>query len=117
MAYTMHQVHIPKTAGTSIAYTLGTEELSLRASQVERPRFTFVRHPLDRLVSMWAFIKIQPHDSILKGNVTADTTFDEFVRMDLKNDLTYPQMCWLDAPVDFIGRFERLEYDFAKLSD
>lgn len=110
----MNFVSIPKVASTSIGSVLGHDGMPRRASTLPRPRFAFVRHPLDRLVSMWSFAS-QPEFLPLMGG--APLTFDEFIRANIVNELTRPQTHWLDAPVDFIGRFERLHDDWRRISD
>lgn len=112
----MHLVHIPKTGGTSIAAALGIPGNDhLPASRIPRPRFAVVRNPYDRIVSAWEFCRAAPAERLRA--VTAGTTFDEFVRLPDDGIFLTPQAAWLDAPMDMIGRFERLEADFAQISD
>lgn len=83
-----------------------------RASEVPAPRFTFVRHPLDRLVSAWHFAR-QSYTPAL--HELGKLPLREFMASD--HLLVFPQTYWIDAPVEFIGRFENLHADFAKISD
>lgn len=107
----MNFVHIPKTGGASICEALGEFVVHRRASEILAPRFAFVRHPLDRLVSAWAFI--WQNDSTLSREMRCEN-----IGAFLKSDtfLVKPQSWWLDAPMSFIGRYESLAADFARVS-
>jgi hypothetical protein len=108
-------VHIPKTGGTSIGTALNIGHDHLPASKVSEPRFTFVRNPFDRLVSVWEFCRPNPVEKLRQ--IVNGMTFAEFARVPCDNLFLRTQSSWLDAPVEFIGRFESLHEDFAKLSD
>ncbi len=110
----MDFVHVPKTGGTSIVTALGIERGHYRASELQRPRFAFVRHPLDRLVSQFVFGTQNPAKKMEQYRMGA-TTLREFLLLP-DNLLTAPQVYWIDAEVDFLGRFERLTEDFARIS-
>ena len=94
-------------------------------------KFAFVRHPLERVVSAWDYYR-------QGGKIPLETPFPQFVREmwamflgGLHTDLDWPasvyefvhvipQHCFLlDAggalEVDFVGRFETLEQDFAEI--
>lgn len=104
-------VHIPKTGGTSIERALGLSPSHETARAYPRPRFTFVRHPLDRLVSGWAFVS-------KRREVDPAINVPQLQLLFQQGHLVFlPQVKWLDAEVDFIGRFERLREDFAQISD
>lgn len=118
-------VHIPKCGGTSIRRALGdaTEGLAHRtAAQQINPEtreffnFSFVRNPWDRMVSYYAF-------KVRKGRLPADMGFTTFVQYlyeqpqifsHLPNLVRHIRPCthWLNAEVDFVGRFEHLDRDF-----
>jgi len=107
-----HFVHIPKTGGSSIEKALNIPPIHQFASKTARPRFTIVRHPLDRLISAWAFGRLR--GSVLDEELN-EQTLAKFLNLD--NVMVVRQTTWIDAEMDFIGRFETLEQDFAKISD
>lgn len=138
-------IHIPKTAGTSIATMLDIK----RARHIRLDRyatfdgqrckrsykFCFVRNPYDRLLSAYSYLhaaigKNQSPDVIWAGKMLADfPDFEAFVlrlrdRKFRKAILSYihflPQVSWISlsnrpAQMDFIGRFETLDVDAAKI--
>lgn len=110
----MNFVQIPKTASSSIAEAIKDEQRAhVRASEVPAPRFAFVRHPCDRLVSTWEFMRQQNSEKL--NSYVRGRTFREFIEID--HLFLHPQCWWLDAEMAFIGRFEQLDEDFAKVSD
>ena len=82
------------------------------AKYVPRPRFAFVRHPLDRLVSAWVYAAKK--GTLAKGAMTA-----EGLRKFLASEhmVILPMGFYLDDDVDFLGRFERLHEDWKVISD
>jgi len=135
-------VHIPKTAGLSVAYTLFgdycTAHLAVRDYQIVLTRsefnqyfkFTFVRNPWDRLYSAYTFLKrggLHGDDSEWPiRNLTSIGNFEDFVTHKLDVNFIYadfhftPQFEFLRSrgrqpAVDFVGRFERMEEDFYKI--
>jgi hypothetical protein len=119
-------VHIPKTAGTSIAKAYGCSMAHECASMVARPRFTFVRHPLDRFISAWEFGRLRgriKEDVLDEDNLREHLNRGDFGSRDARgrlyintNATMTPMVTWLDGEMDFIGRFENIVADFAKIS-
>lgn len=133
-------IHIPKAAGTSVARTLfGEGSRHLRYAEYEQanPRkfaeyfkFSFVRNPWSRLYSAYTFLKnggmndmdrrwAEEHlvgfadfNSFVKGWVTP-ANIGSWVHF-------YPQHYFicddaLNLKMNFIGRFETLDRDFAQV--
>jgi hypothetical protein len=117
----MNFVHIPKTGGTSIGMALGINYgQHERASQIPAPRFTVIRHPVDRCKSAWAYtLKIGGNRPLTPFAEKLERlgTFDAFVKngIDIDHPFFWPQSYWLDAPIDRVLRFERLAEDFSDL--
>lgn len=110
----MNFVHIPKTAGRSISEALGIEGDHDRASTKAAPRFAFVRNPFARVYSAWQF----NHADLPSSEFRVSEGFREFVlKRDFAGTFYLPMTHWLDAPMDFIGRFESLISEFARLCD
>jgi hypothetical protein len=133
--------HVPKAAGTSIAYTLyGMDVNHHRAADAQRIAptlfrslftFGFVRNPYDRLVSSFYFMKSggtadRPLGTRFDPRVT-NMDFRELVLLWLPtqdpwhtNPLWAAQHSFLcdrrgTVLVDFVGRYEDLERDFSEL--
>jgi hypothetical protein len=131
-------IHIPKTAGSSVAEALFnmpsrhvTYTEYLRASPRKFRtyfKFAFVRNPWDRLVSTWFFLRKggmnEPDRAWSEKRLSAYVDFDSFVREGLGRPevLSWvhfrPQADFILAPdgtvmVDFVGRYERLAEDFS----
>lgn len=100
-------------------------------------KFAFVRNPWDRLLSAFAHLKghgepLAPRESHWSSEYLAGIeSFESFVlklrderfRALIVNDVHFrPQLDWITLPgsdhiaLDFLGRFETLEEDFAKVS-
>ncbi len=130
-------VHINKTGGTSVGTALGlrfehrTAE-EKRAELGERSwsrkfRFAFVRNPWDRVASHYCYRVKTDQTGLGSGRVS----FDEWTRLAYRDrDPTYcdkpkmfmPQLDWITDSqgrvlVDFIGRFESLDADFASICE
>lgn len=135
-------IHIPKTAGKSISYSLFNQwvgHLDILKFQLIFPKpqfdsyykFAFVRNPYDRLVSAFYFVKGKEWEeghNWAEANLSRYSDFESFVKgwVTKKNVLTRkpfePQHRFIcdthgNILVDFVGRFERLEQDFALVAD
>ena len=136
-------VHIPKTAGTSIRETLYFEPARKEPPEMDQHhmareilelmgqekwsasfKFAFVRNPWARLHSLHrhggkhGYIAPELVDDF-PGYVDRILAFSEQQDPSMSTkQYFYPQTKWLDAgdcPVDFVGRFEQLHEDFARL--
>lgn len=135
-------IHVPKTGGTSIRKgvwnrryegpAFGTVPESWRGMF----SFAFVRHPLDRFVSAWRMFTSgtadepdwrMPADARpLTIEEFGEIVFDDRIIFDERRQTfeerirhhtipqTHPYNCLDQA--EFIGRFERLEEDFARVA-
>jgi hypothetical protein len=137
-------VHLPKCAGVSVNRALfgglGGGHLTIvqysfafsPAEFDEFFKFTIVRHPLDRLVSAFFFLKnggFEEKDRAWsEEHLAGIETFDEFVTDWLTEERIwsmvhffpqywYLQDCWGELRVDFIGRLENLENDFRRICE
>jgi hypothetical protein len=84
-------------------------------------KFTFIRNPWSRVFSWYSNVM---RDSVLQRDfgVPLDCSFQQFVRRHLNQEALRPQLFWLlnhagRIPLNFIGRFERLEKDFNHVCD
>lgn len=109
-------VRIPRTASTSICNALGRPCDHVPASKVrkelgedewfKRYKFTIVRHPYDRFLSMFYFFSDffsvcdDPNDFLKQTNLKEFTDNFSFAK---------PQSYYVDEKLDFIGRFELLQ--------
>jgi len=136
-------IHIPKTARTSIRKGVwqGRYEGPAHGHLPEewRPyfRFAFVRHPLDRFISVWKMFTegtrnepgwSMPQDARpLSLAAFAEIVFDESILFDERRrrfeekirhhamPQTHPFYCLHEA--EFVGRYERLRSDFAVVAE
>jgi len=136
-------VHIPKTAGLSLALTLFGEEVGHFPVWVYRAilgdeyndyfSFSFVRHPVDRLISAYYFLKqggMKEHktDRMFKEKVVDKySTFESFV-LEYLNEKTiysyihlFPQSYFLtykgEIIVSFLGRVENMKESIKALEE
>jgi len=125
-------IHIPRTGGSSIEVslkkgletlqgnnTLGTflgkhwKSSEYKASKPSEWKsffkFTFVRNPWDRVISIYEFLKIH------EGHPQRTSKeFKEWLFSIKPNCNAYmPQSWYIDEAVDFIGRYETLQEDWA----
>ncbi len=136
-------VHIPKTAGVSISTALfgtnaGGHQTMAEYLWLYGPRelerrfvFTFVRNPWERLYSAWRFLRAggtEPANAAFGRDVLGQyPDFDTFVQdwltprsahssVHFVPQVRFLQLLGRNEAVDFVGRFERLEHDFAQVA-
>jgi hypothetical protein len=134
-------IHIPKTAGTSVTSALGAvggrDHLPWYVYYTANPalfdkyyKFCFVRNPWERVLSAYKYLESggnQNRDLQTMHLIKAYGSFDAFVRYGLgeghfRNHLLFlPQSEFVVGPeqnivVDFVGRFECLNRDFAAVA-
>ena len=133
-------MHLPKAAGVSICTSLfgglagghtpiGVYQIVFSRREFDRYfKFAFVRNPWDRLLSAYTFLKSGGWDESDRRTarfLAPFSTFEEFVErwVTERTVLTHihfvPQYRFVCEPfsarmaVDFVGRYEHLERDFA----
>lgn len=132
-------IHIPKTAGISIVLSLYGGNVSMSHTRLRMFRllltgeefdsfykFAFVRHPLDRLVSAFNFLKgggLTPEDrAFAEAHLSRYDDFPGFVRGWLSPANAYAYVHFVPQHdfvmfrgklgVDYLGRFETLGEDY-----
>lgn len=131
-------VHINKTGGTSIGKAIGlavknhqtAQEIIRRIGRQQWDsafKFTFVRNPWDRMVSLYEY-RLKKNKTKLASR---ELSFGTWVSRTIGNeqDTVYydnpksfqPQVEWLKDPhghisIDVIGRFESINEDFSQIS-
>lgn len=131
-------IHIPKAAGTSVALTLfnqGSSHIPWFEYYYANPskfrryyKFSFVRNPWDRLASTYFFLKrggMNKEDADWgNANLAAYPTFESFVKGWVNEENIHswehfrPQHYFIcdeegRIQMDFVGRMENIEHDFA----
>jgi hypothetical protein len=131
-------IHIPKTAGSSIVETLfGERSRHIPYFEYERanPRkfkrffkFAFVRNPWDRVVSTYSFLRrggMNEQDRMWSAQcLSRYPDFSSFVRGWLSEENIWSWVHFIPqghfilndqgtVMVDYVGRFERIDEDFA----
>lgn len=130
-------IHINKTGGTSVGNAIG---LSVKSHQTAKEiiqrigkdqwdsayKFTFVRNPWDRMVSLYEYRLRKNKTRLAQHNLG----FEQWVKKTIGNEQDpfyynnpmsfQPQVEWLKdqqgkISIDFIGRFERFSVDFDKI--
>ncbi len=136
-------VHIPKSAGSSVALSLFGHQTGHRRYidyWRDNPgkaklyfKFTFVRNPWERLVSAYHFLRaggMSPGDRAwAEKHITRFSGFEDFIKGWLtagnirRKHHFQPQYSFLvgtnshDVKVDFIGRVENFDADFRTVCD
>lgn len=126
-------IHIPKTAGSSVAGCLfGTNPHHTPSRQYQRanPRkyrryfkFSFVRNPWDRLVSGYCYLRQGGHRIGSEHNIANYGDFGSFVRGWLTEKNVWSSVVFkpqhyficdadLRLQMDFVGRMENIDIDF-----
>lgn len=126
-------IHINKTAGTSIGEAIGmpvkdhltAKEVIAKIGETkwnEAYKFTFVRNPWDKAVSLYEYRRKKDRTEIASRGIS----FSDWVVMTYgeEKDFSYynvksfqPQVEWLKnnrgkVDMDFIGKFESINQDF-----
>jgi chondroitin 4-sulfotransferase 11 len=126
-------IHINKTAGTSIGNAIGlpikdhltAKEVIARIGESkwnEAYKFTLVRNPWDKAVSLYEYRRKKDRTEISARGVS----FSDWVKMTYGEDKNYdyynarafqPQVDWLKdnegkISMDFVGKFESINEDF-----
>lgn len=114
-------IRVPKTGSTSVAQAIyGRDWAHCKASELPSGpgtyRFGFVRNPYTRCLSAFNWFKHRTQAQWTQP--MRELPFSEWVIRHLQDvppnsDAFDPQHKYLDAPVDFIGRYENLDVDFA----
>ncbi|NKB37202.1 MAG: hypothetical protein GKR93_08540 [Gammaproteobacteria bacterium] len=134
-------IHIPKTAGTSIAKALyGKDPRHIPLDKFERKnpykfqnyfKFTFVRNPLHRLASSYFYARSLLPDIDIRHPIyfiEKYNSFDDFVLKGIDQSTKEHYFFGLQTryllnrnssmnSLDFIGKFENLESDFKVVSE
>lgn len=138
-------IHVPKAAGVSVCRALfgglagghthiGMYQMVFSKTEfADYFKFTFVRNPWDRLLSAYAFLQSGGLDESdrqwSRANLHQFETFEDFVlgwvtEANIISHIHFiPQYRFVCLPfskrigVDFVGRYEHLERDFAHVRD
>ena len=84
-------------------------------------KFSFVRNPWARIYSMYKNV-VRDEVHLSDFGVSKDITFKSFLNKFAGKGMLRPQTYWLKSssgnyPFDFIGKFENLQEDFAKVCE
>lgn len=92
-----------------------------RGQYADYYKFTFVRNPWARAYSWYKNVM---RDDIHRRNhrITGHPSLNEFLRVFSGKRMLRPQTCWIkdfsgSIPLDYIGRFERLEEGFREVCE
>ena len=128
-------IHIPKTAGNSIKQALGLDRsvtLHKRPTKLCSKNiwekyftFTFVRHPIDRLISSYSYHAQETYNGNLNKkiknleNLSLNEYFNRMNRV--SHILITPQINHIthkysNTDIDYIGKFENINKDFEYIS-
>ena len=124
-------IHIPKTAGTSIRNSFDMNGYDKKVVRKSYPhsrcsevkeycgekiwdeyfKFSFVRNPFDRMISFYSFHN-SPQYKHPTGKERAQLPIKEWVLTNKDKNVLHTQNYYLNEDIDFIGRFENLQFDF-----
>lgn len=135
-------IHVPKAAGSSLQHALFGNRISghlplwhyesLHSAFVDHAyKFSFVRHPVDRAHSAYRYLRKAAtfsRDAGFADVLNRYPSFDAFVRHWMHEDNVWlqihfcPQWSFLcdrygDLRMDFVGRYEQLDADFAHVCE
>ena len=136
-------IHIPKTAGMSVASALfgeggathaplsSIQQLLTAAEFQTYFKFTFVRNPWDRLVSAYEFLRVgvgdEEYDKALSNQITGFGSFERFLGWIKETEGCagihfYPQHKYVNSEdstnaMDFVGYFETLGRDVSLVAN
>lgn len=124
-------MHIPKTGGSSVAKALNIESdhriQHKRIIDDDVFKFTFVRNPWDRFVSIYNYC-VKGSDVYRCRNVEQEVSFELFcdiraTGLHIGNPFVWnihyrAQSDFIDLnDIDFIGRFENIQHDFDRVCE
>lgn len=134
-------IHVPKCAGLSLSKSLFGEWHSNHTplnwySQIFKEfyqqafKFSFVRDPLDRAYSAYTYLRLNtPYqgDKAAQETLQKYQSFESFIKIWLCSENVYKQLHFVPqwpflaneyghVDLDFIGRFENINEDFAFIS-
>lgn len=82
-------------------------------------KFSFVRNPWDLMVSYWHYLRRPSRRHHRRRLAERLTSFDDYVRYEIRRGKISQSRMLTDRDgrllVDFVGRFENLEADFARI--
>ena len=125
-------IHIPKNAGTSIRNSFDINGYDKQVVSKRYPhstcseikkycgddiwneyyKFSFIRHPFDRLVSFYHFHKSGQYKHKIGRERAYTQSFKEWVMNNNNVNILRTQSEYLDEQINFIGCYEELQKDF-----
>ncbi|NPA34055.1 MAG: sulfotransferase family protein [Chlorobi bacterium] len=143
--YNVILTHIPKTAGTSLRHSIGITEniphLPIKWYKEKYGdhllskmfKFSFVRHPVTRLLSAYFFLKGGGYKGIPEDNFFSEKVMSQFSSFHEFLEWFSPSKVWVyihffpqsyficdskgNIYQDWIGRFEQIEKDYEQLRE
>jgi len=128
-------IHIPKTAGTSIANLIGLYHKKHSTVKMVKQmlgldwyrafKFTIVRNPYDRIVSQYEHRKNNNYENIFSDNMSFENWVTEVYKFRNPKFVTWDigfitQKAWLknedgEVDIDYIVKFENLQHEMKKI--